>query len=189
MLFFYFKKQVKQRKFVFVQLVYIYPWSLKVIHPYPGTINLAQIKTGRHTKYIIYTFCFILWLHWIFTAARGLLVAVSVGYSSLQRTGFSLWWDLLLQSTGSRACGLGCCSSQALECRLSSAGLVLCGVWSLPEPGMEPMSPAFLGGLFTKGPPGKLLFICFAHFNYCAWQVWQKFNNPILQKLRLKRIL
>ena len=39
--FFYFKKQVKQRKFVFVQLVYIYPWSLKVIHPYRRTINLA----------------------------------------------------------------------------------------------------------------------------------------------------
>ena len=31
------------------------------------------------------------------------LVAASVGYSSLWYVGFSLWWLLLLQSTGSRA--------------------------------------------------------------------------------------
>ena len=34
------------------------------------------------------------------------LVAVSRGYRSLQCVGFSLWWLLLLQSTGSRAYGL-----------------------------------------------------------------------------------
>ena len=38
---------------------------------------------------------------------RGLsLVAASGGYSSLQYTGFSLQWLLLLQSTGSRCVGL-----------------------------------------------------------------------------------
>ena len=44
---------------------------------------------------------------WVFIALFGLsLVGVRGGYSSLQCTGFSLWWLLLLQSTGSKACGL-----------------------------------------------------------------------------------
>jgi len=49
-------------------------------------------------------FCFLrihlfnFWLHWIFTAARGLsLVVVSAGYSSLPREGFSLQWLLVEQ--------------------------------------------------------------------------------------------
>ena len=47
--------------------------------------------------------CLFVWLCWVFVAVRGLsLVAASRGYSSLRCTGFSLWWLLLLQSTGSR---------------------------------------------------------------------------------------
>ena len=29
--------------------------------------------------------------------------------------------------------------------------------WDLPDPGIEPTSPALAGGLFTTGPPGKTL--------------------------------
>ena len=57
------------------------------------------------------------------------LVVVSGGYSSLQCTGFSLRWLLLLWSTGSRlqasvvvARGLSSCGLRALERRLSSCG-------------------------------------------------------------------
>ena len=43
-------------------------------------------------------------LCWVFIAAPGLsLIAVDRDYSSLWCSGFSLWWLLLLQSTGSRA--------------------------------------------------------------------------------------
>ena len=34
------------------------------------------------------------------------LAAVSGGFSFLEHAGFSLWWLVLLQGTGSRACGL-----------------------------------------------------------------------------------
>ena len=62
-------------------------------------------------------------LSWVFVAARALsLVAASRGYSSLWCVGFSLWWLLLLQSTGSRCVGFSSCGSQALERRLSSCG-------------------------------------------------------------------
>ena len=53
------------------------------------------------------------WLCWVFVAARRLsLVEASGGYSSLQCSAFSLWWLLLLQSTGSRRVGFSSCSTR-----------------------------------------------------------------------------
>ena len=42
--------------------------------------------------------------------------------------------------------------------RLSSCGsraLLLRGMWDLPRPGLEPMSPALAGRFSTTAPPGK----------------------------------
>ena len=71
----------------------------------------------------VFYFCFLIylfihlfnfWLHWVLAAARGLsLVAVSGGYSLLRDAGFSLWWLLLLQSTGSRHAGFSSCGTRA----------------------------------------------------------------------------
>ena len=64
--------------------------------------------------YLIFFFLIYFWLHWVFVAVRRLsLVAVSGGYSSLWCAGFSLWWLLPLQSTGSRCSGFSSCSTQA----------------------------------------------------------------------------
>ena len=66
---------------------------------------------------------FVFWLHWVFVAVRRLsLVVASGGYSSLRCAGFSLWWLLLLWSTGSRHTGFSSCGSRALERRPSSCG-------------------------------------------------------------------
>ena len=54
--------------------------------------------------------------------------------------------------------GLSSCGSRALERRLSSCGaraLLLRGMWDLPGPGLEPVSPALAGGFLTTVPPGK----------------------------------
>ena len=62
----------------------------------------------------IYLFIYLSWPRWVFVAACGLsLVAASGGYSSLRCAGFSLWWLLLLRSTGSRHAGFNSCSTQA----------------------------------------------------------------------------
>ena len=53
---------------------------------------------------------------------------------------------------------LSSCGSRAPECRLSSCGAraqLLCGMWDLPRPGLEPVSPALAGGFLTTAPPGK----------------------------------
>ena len=86
------------------------------------------------------------------------LVVASGGYSLLQCTGFSLWWLLLLRSTGSRHLGFSSCGSWALERRLSSCGTwaqLLRGMWDLPGPGLEPLSPALAGGFPTPATSGK----------------------------------
>ena len=100
----------------------------------------------------IYLFLTALCLHCFVWA----LAATSRGYSSLRCSNFSLQWLLLLQSTGSRHVGFSNRSSQALECSLSSYGsralklrlrscgtrdYLLCGVWNIPTPGIEPVCP------------------------------------------------
>ena len=50
------------------------------------------------------------------------------------------------------------CDSWALECRLSNCGTwawLPHGMWKLPGPVIEPMSPALAGGFLTTGLPGK----------------------------------
>ena len=79
-------------------------------------------------------------------------------YSSLQCVGFSLLWLLLLRSMGSKRAGFRSCGSWALECRLSSCGArayLLHGMWDLPGPGLESVSPALAGRFLTIEPPGK----------------------------------
>ena len=49
-------------------------------------------------------------------------------------------------------------ASPVAERRLSSCGSraqLLCGMWDLPRPGLEPVSPALAGRFLTTAPPGK----------------------------------
>ena len=84
---------------------------------------------------------------------HGLSLAVAeAGYALLRCTAFSLWW-LLLCSTGSRQW-----ASVVGALRLSSGGTwgqLLHGMWNLPKPGIEPVSPVLAGGFLSTVPPGK----------------------------------
>ena len=66
----------------------------------------------------------------LLVAVRGLLIAVAS----------------LLPSTGSRRTGFSSCGALASLLR---------GMWDLPGPGLELMSPALAGGFLTTAPPGK----------------------------------
>ena len=49
-------------------------------------------------------------------------------------------------------------ASPVAERRLSNCGSraqPLCGMWDLPRPGLEPVSPALAGRFSTTAPPGK----------------------------------
>ena len=74
------------------------------------------------------------------------------GFSCCGAQALGAWASVLA------AHGLGSCGSRALECRLSSCGAraqLLCSMWDLPGPGLEPLSPALAGGFLTTVPPGK----------------------------------
>ena len=77
-------------------------------------------------------------------------------YSSLGCLGFSLQCLLLLRSLGSRRAGFSSCGMQAY---------LLCGMWDLPGPGIEPMSPALAGRFLTTGPAGKSWLSFFKKIN------------------------
>ena len=67
--------------------------------------------------------------------------------------GFSLRYILLLQSTGCRHMG-----SVVVVLRLQSIGSIVVAhlsMWDPPGPGIEPVSPALVGGFFTTEPPGN----------------------------------
>ena len=56
--------------------------------------------------------------------------------------------------------GFSCCRIQALERRLCSCGVWALrpyGMWNLPGPGIEPMSPVLAGVFLITGPPWKPL--------------------------------
>ena len=49
--------------------------------------------------------------------------------------------------------GFSCCRAQPLDCGLRSCGAQLPpGMWRLPEPGTEPISPVLAGRYLTSGP-------------------------------------
>ena len=86
---------------------------------------------------------------------RGLSpVATSGGPSSSWCAGLSLSWPLLLRSIGSRCAGSAIVThgpSRSASTGSRRAG----GMWDLPRPGLEPMSPALVGRFSTTAPPRK----------------------------------
>ena len=64
------------------------------------------------------------------------------------------WGPLLIAVRGP----LTIAASLVAEHRLSNCGSraqLLRGMWDLPTPGLEPVSPALAGRLSTTAPPGK----------------------------------
>ena len=58
-----------------------------------------------------------------------------------------------MRSTGSSHVGFSSCGVGFSSC--GARALLLCGMWELPGPGLEPVSPALAGGFLTTAPPGK----------------------------------
>ena len=93
----------------------------------------------------------------LFIAVHGLLFRVPslVAEHGLQAHGLQQLWHV---GSVVVARGLSSCGSRALERRLSSCGTraqLLRGMWDLPRPGLEPVSPTLAGGSLATVPPGK----------------------------------
>ena len=107
------------------------------IFPTQG-LDLGLLLCRQIPDLILFIYIYF-WLHRVFVAVRRLLTAVaSLVAVSSGCSGF--------RSCSTRAGGSG---TQVLLPR---------GMWSLPTPGIEPVSPALASGFFTTGPPGKFLY-------------------------------
>ena len=123
---------------------FLMTYYLHITHP---PIYFLFIYFSTFLYLFLFINLFIFWLHLVFISVQGLsLFAASRAYSSLWCAGFSLWWFLLLQSTGSRHAGFSSCGTWAQ---------LLHGMWDLPGQGLEPMSLALTAGFLTTVPPGK----------------------------------
>ena len=110
------------------------------------------------------------WLCWVFVTVHAVLELQRAGDTlQLWFSGFSSRWLLIteywlqgMQASVVAARGLTPCGCQALELRLKrlsgTKAQLLRSTWHLPRSGMEVVSPALTGGLFTTGPPGKPCF-------------------------------
>ena len=88
-----------------------------------------------------------LWLCWVFVSVRGLsLIAESGGHSSSRCAGLSLIVASLVPEHRLQTRRLSSCGSWAQ---------LLCGMWDLPRPVLEPVSPALTSRFSTTAPPGK----------------------------------
>ena len=95
-------------------------------------------------KWLLHFIYLYIWQNRVFNAACRL----SPGGATLRLgcAGCSLWWLLLLRSTGSRCLG-SVVVSHGLNCPAA---------WGIfPDQGMEPKSPELAGRLLTARPPGK----------------------------------
>ena len=60
------------------------------------------------------------------------------------------------------------------------------GMWDLPRPGIEPMSPALAGGFSTSGLLGSpshifhtaMIFLLFTFSYYCTVKSWNRITFP-----------
>ena len=102
----------------------------------------------------LFIYLFIFGCFWFFVAVCGFL--------KLRRAGATLRCSVW----ASHCSGFCCCGARALGARASvvvARGLGSCGtrgqlpsgMWDLPRPGLEPMSPALAGGFLSTVPPGK----------------------------------
>ena len=133
-----------------------------------GTVQLpSNVSMG-------FVFCFLICYHFVLYLDFG-FCSVSESYvtfkisnlfvfgctgSSLLDTGFFCLWRVAVirESCGARAplivAERGLLSSWAPQVGGTLAQLP-CGMWNLPGPGIEPVSPALPGIFLTSGPPGK----------------------------------
>ena len=95
--------------------------------------------------FLIYLFIYF-WLCWVFVSVRA--------FSSCGK-----WGPLFIAVRGPLTVAASLVAEHRLQSRrLSNCGSraqLLRGMWDLPRPGLEPVSPALAGRFSTTAPPGK----------------------------------
>ena len=122
-------------------------------------------------------FKFIIYLLFLFLAVLGLRFCARA-FSSCGE-----WGPLFIAVRGPLTIAASLAAEQRLQTlRLSSCGSqaqLLCGMWDLPRPGLEPVSPALAGRFSTTAPPGKPWAQFYQHGRRPRdWQSSNTYSSP-----------
>ena len=106
------------------------------------------------------------------------MTVLGLRFSARAFSNCSKWGPLFIAVRGPLTIAASLVAEHGLQTRrLSSCGSraqLLRGMWDLPRPGLEPVSPALAGRLSTTAPPGKphsFIFNSFGPHNNLAKQV------------------
>ena len=125
---------------------------------------LAKPSADFQLKKKLFTY---FWLNWVSLAVCGLSIVVMGGGATLRG-----------RAQASPCSGVSCHRARAPGTQwLWCLGLVARGVWGLPRPGIEPVSPALAGGFLITGSPGKSYrwtLRAFAVIGLCSFICWMK---------------
>ena len=102
---------------------------------------------------MLFHFFFNLFIYYLFLAVLGLRFCARAFSSCGKRR------PLFIAVRGPLTIAASLAAEHRLQTRrLSNRGpraQLLPGMWDLPRPGLEPVSPALAGGVLTTAPPGK----------------------------------
>ena len=120
------------------------------------TVELQGRERRKHSSFNILVgriLKFFFFLIYLFLAVLGLPFYVRA-FSSCGKRG-----PLFIAVRGSLTIAASLVAEHRLQTRrfsnCGSRAQLLCGMWDLPRPGLEPVSPALAGRLSTTVPPGK----------------------------------
>ena len=114
--------------------------------------NVCLIAFIEILIYFEFNFLIYFWLHWVFIAAHGLSLAAQAG--------FSLRWPLLLQSMDSRRTSFSRCGSQAQ---------LPCGMWEIPDQGLNPCPLNWQAESYPLDHQGSPLHISYCLSSLSTW--------------------
>ena len=93
------------------------------------------------------------------------MTVLSLRFCARAFSSCSKWGPLFIAVRGPLTIAASLVAEHRLQTRrLSNCGSqahLLCGMWDLPRPGLEPVSPALAGRFSTTAPPGKPQVISF----------------------------
>ena len=130
-------------------------------------------KYFHHSVDCLLTFFFFFFILFIYLFL--FLAVLGLRFCARAVSSCGKWGPLLIAVRGLLTIATSPVAEHRLQTRrLSNCGSQaqpLCGMWDLPRPGLEPMSPALAGRFSTTAPPGKpplftLLMVSFETQNF-----------------------
>ena len=122
----------------------------------PGGVFATDKKQGGMRRMLDWLFFFLFFFYFLFLAVLGLHFCARA-FSSC-----SEWGPLFIVVCRPLTIAASLVAEHRLQIRrLSSCGSraqLLRGMWDLPRPGLEPVSPALEGRFSTTAPPGWIRF-------------------------------